>query len=357
VLMAWWMASKLIVSLHKISASHENPLAWMELIERGNIEKKESIIRLKHIFTDRRTYYSPSRFRTLMGKNLLASCALSLLNPEDEGSNGISPFIGVKNPATALDAKLRDEMLNMLSLHTFLGEGQINRDKISEIQLPLLWDIPFCVSTPAFLRTYYGDALDFLGKERMKIIEDAENATHPDFLSGELVKTPEYMKEKEGHRVVQALASLRTYFFTSGTMPKSAYILQDNEYLLRGISDLEEEYQTLALAEAAQILDRVHAAGENEWTVIIEKQFSHIDYSKCSNKTLELIIPILIQIFLRSGHYTILQPIIRMKASNKVVRECLSRIKSVLEDIFPYIPPRNRENIRWVLNELQDITV
>jgi hypothetical protein len=260
---------------------------------------------------------------------------LSLLNPEEESSNGISPFIGLKNPATALNANLRDEIINMLSLHTFLGEGQINRDKISEIKLPLLWDIPFCVSTPAFLRTYYGDALDFLGKERVKIIEDAENATHPDFLSGELVKIPEYIKEKEGHRVVQALASLRTYFF---------------------ISDLKEEYQTLAIAEAAQILDRVHAAGENEWTVIIEKQFSHIDYSKCSNETLKLIIPILIQIFLRSGHYTILQPIIRMKASNRVVRECLSRIKSVLEDIFPFIPPINRENIRWVLNELKDIT-
>jgi hypothetical protein len=138
-------------------------------------------------------------------------------------------------------------------------------------------------------------------------------------------------------------------------MPDGAEVFRENEYLLREISNLNEDVQFAALAHSAIMLDRLYAADIREWTDVIERQFSHVNYEKCSKNVLDKIVPSLTAVFLRSSNFAILEPIIRMKASNKDVRQSLSRIKSILEDIFPDVPEINRENIRKVLSVLHDI--
>ena len=350
ILMAWWMAGKLVRSLRELSITHTKQLDWLNSIKQ-KIGEKDNVIGLKHLFTDKRKKYSLSRYTTLRGRDLLASCVMSMLSPTREGSNYVSPFKGIKNPVQALDSNLRDDIIGILMLHFLLGEGQTDLDDISNLQLPILWNLPICVSTPAFLREYYSDALDFLGQEKKDVINRAEEQTHEDFLKNEVSKVPAYLRENDGGKVAVALASLSTYLLTSGNMPEVAAIFRENEYLLKDISALDEAYQKASLIVATDMLDRLYASGETEWTAILEKQLYHINYAECSKSTLEFIVPSLIGIFLKSGSHKILEPIIHLKTSNKIVRESLSRIKTVLENIFPYIPQNNRENIRKVLNE------
>lgn len=351
ILIAWWMARKLVLSIRKLSITHTNQLEWLNFINR-KIEEKENVIGLRHLFTDRRKHYSSSRFQTLRGKDLLAACVMSLLNPNGENLNGVSPFNGIKNPVPALNSNLRDDIIGMLMLHSLSGEGQMDCDTTKKLQLPLLWDLPLCVSTTTFLRAYYGDVLDFLGEGKMEVIKMAEEVTRKDFINTEVSKIPVYLKENEGPKSAIALASLSTCLLTSGNMPDVAGIFRDNEYILKNIIALDEAWQTASLSVTANMLDRLYASGAYEWAAIIEKQFYHIDYAACSKSTLELIVPALIGIFLRSGNHRILEPLLYLKASNKIVRESLSHIKAVLENIFPYIPHNTRENIRKVLNEL-----
>lgn len=347
VLMAWWMAGKLIHSLRELSITHIKQLEWLNFIKQ-KIEEKESVIGLKHFFTDQRKKYTLSRYITFRGKDLLVACVMSMLSSDIEG---VSPFKGIQNPVQALDSNLRDDIIGILTLHFILGEGQIDINDTRNLQLPILWNLPICVSTPAFLRAYYADALDFLGKDKIKIIDMAEAQTHKDFLKNEVSKIPAYFSERDGGKVSIALASLSAALLTSGNMPEEAAIFQENEYLLKDISALDEAYQKASFSLTMNILDRLYASGENEWAVIIEKQFYHIDYSACSKAILELIVPGLIGIFLRSSSHKILEPIIQLKATNKIVRDSLSKIKSRLENIFPYVPQNNRESIRKILNE------
>lgn len=351
IIVAWWMAGKLVRSLRELSITHTKQLDWLNFIKQ-KIDEKENVIGLKHLFTDKRKKYSLSRYTTLRGRDLLAACVMSMLSPDREGLNYVSPFKGIQNPVPALDSNLRDDIIGILMLHFLLGEGQMDLDDVKNLQLPILWNLPICVSTPAFLREYYGDALDFLGKKKTEVINMAEAQTHEDFLKKEVSKVPDYLRENDGGKVAVALASLSTYLLTSGKMPEVAAIFRENEYLLKDISTLDEAYQKASISVATDILDRLYASGETEWTGILEKQLYHIDYAACSKNTIEWIVPALIGIFLRSGSHKILEPIIHLKKSNKIVRESLSRIKTVLENIFPYIPQNNRENIRKVLNEL-----
>lgn len=354
ILTAWWMARKFVIAINSFSERQTlRPRhLWLADIER-RIEREERKISLRHLFTDKRKYFSMNRYKTLMANHLLSTCCLSLLKPDN--SNEASPFLGIKKPTTALDANLRDRIIDALLLSIIYGEGQIYNDNSKAGQLSLLWHTSIIISAPAFLRRYYEDALELLGKNKIGVIAKAEEVVRTDYLNNELSKLPIRIKDNDIDNIIIPLVSLYTYLLTSGTMPDGAEVFRENEYLLREISNLNEDVQFAALAHSAIMLDRLYAADIREWTDVIERQFSHVNYEKCSKNVLDKIVPSLTAVFLRSSNFAILEPIIRMKASNKDVRQSLSRIKSILEDIFPDVPEINRENIRKVLSVLHDI--
>ena len=234
-----------------------------------------------------------------------------------------------------------------------LGDGQIPIDVESE--LPLLWNFPLCISAPAFLRNYYENAIDFLGEGKVGVIKLAESVSQTNFLDTELINIPQYIKEKQGLLLSVTLASLKAFVFTRGKMPEGATVFEENEMLGRAISELEDNWAAPCLSTLAKIVGRLQAAGDFNWSKIISKLFETIDYSLCSKQTIEWVVPELIGVVLLGCDYSLLAPIFKRKASDKRVRRALGYVKISLEYSFPRVPGTYRENIRRILNDLEDI--
>lgn len=358
IALAWLMAreleSSVVQSLKDLNI--KDKILTIEQNTKRVIERQENLIGFTHLFEDQRQYVSPGRYCTLEIRYLLASAALSMLAPGDKrDKEEIAPLTGLKQPATALSIELRDEIINKLMIHTMLGDGQIPIDVESE--LPLLWNFPLCISAPAFLRNYYENAIDFLGEEKTGVIKLAENVSQSNFLDTELINIPQYIKEKRGLLLAVTLASLKAFVFTRGKMPEGATVFEENKMLGREISGLEDNWAAPSLSILAKIMSGLQAAGDFNWARVIGKLFEKIDYSSCSEQTIEWVVPELIGVVLLGCDYSLLGPVFKRKASDKRVRRALGYVKISLEYSFPRVPGAYRENIRRVLNDLEDIPI
>jgi tetratricopeptide (TPR) repeat protein len=358
IALAWWMAreleSSIIQSLTNLSI--RDKILTIENNTKGVIERQKNLIDFTHLFEDQRHCVSPGRYCTLESKHLLASATLSMLFPlntqiKDENLT----FKGLRQPGPALSVELRDEIISKLIFHTIWGDGQITLDVRNEISL--LWNFPFCISAPAFLRAYYEDAIDFLGEEKMEVIKLAERVSQSNFLDTELINIAQNIKKKRGLLLAVTFASLKVFVFMHGKMPEGAKVFEKNEMLAREISQLEDTWTPYCLSMLAKTMSRLQAAGVFNWSKIISKQFEKIDYTLCSEQTIELVASELIGVVLLGCDYSLLNPVFKIKASDKRVRMVLGHIKLSLEYAFPRVPGAYRENIRRVLNDLEDIPI
>ncbi|MGA2824293.1 MAG: hypothetical protein ABSE72_12305, partial [Bacteroidales bacterium] len=333
-ILAWWMATQLMSALLK-SGKHlksGDMISWLEEIEKG-IKRENDIIGLSHFFPDQQKYFSINRYLTLHGTYLLFSSVMAILMPALTNDEKITAFMGIKEPSTAFSPDFRDELFNKLLMHSFLGYGQIGKETTAELHL--LWHVPLCISAPAFLRGYYADALDFLGKEKVGIIEMAESVTKPDSLENELKKIQDYLLNDQGLAVAAVISALHVRLSINGTVPEEVMLFKDYKTLVRDICKLTGEWQTISLSLLAQILDLFRVCGNQPLVEFLEKQFQNIDLSVCTEKSISSLIPHIVDVVLRGGDYTLLAPALKMKSQNKCVRETLAHVKSGLESIFP----------------------
>ena len=353
--MAWWMAKKLSTSVFHACRKLivQDQITFIEEIEK-DFKKRDDRIGLPHLFLDQRGWYSLARYSTLYDRDLLSLAALAIIMPnENYNSDECTAFKGLKEP-TALSPEIRDKIINKLIIPALHGDGQIPKDKKN--QLPLSWNISLCFSIPTLFRAYYGDAIDFLGEEKMQIIKFAEAVSDPRYLETELVTLPQFIKNQEMHRVAGALASLKIFIFIQGKIPDGADIFKKNEALARDISQTDnDKLGRFCLTTLVHILGRLQASGNIKWSEIIGNLFRQIDYSKCSDSIVRDLVPDLFGVVLLGADYSLLQPIFEVKVSDKRIRQALKFVKEGLEHNFPYIPGIYKENVRKALNDLEDI--
>ncbi len=361
IALAWWMGRELSSSIAE-SCNHlkeQDRIAWIQKLIEKQIKDQDEKINFTHLIVYQTNCISPFRYHTLQGENLLASATLSMIMPGKTRDNAV--FTGISQPATALSPETRDNIINKLLLHTLRGEGQLPKENNS--RLPLLWNISPCTSGPAFLKEYYGDAIDLLGRDKVMAIKFAEDVSQPDPLA-ELNKIPQYLteipryaNEREGLLPITViLGALKVYVLTHEEIPENAAVLfKENIMLAKELSRLKDEWAFHCLLHIIQILDKSHTSGTSDWTETIGELFKNIDYGLCTEHTIKMVLSALIAVVLRGCDYSLLKPFLNVKASDARVRNTLIHIKVILEYVFPRVPGIYRENVRKLLNDLDDI--
>lgn len=358
VLAAWWMAREVTSALAD-SMKHyrtEDQIAVMETDVPKAIEDMAEPIRITHLFAKTDRPQSPQRFCTFYGNDLPACATLALLMPHQTGDPEADHcFRGITKPTKALSAEIRDAIIEKLIRQLLQGLGQLPSEE--DRKTLLLWNIPLCVSVPAFLREYYGDNIEYLGQEKMTAIRIAEDVSKSGFLDEELPLLPKRIKDNEGPLAAIALAALYVFLCTRGKMPKSARVFEEDQMLAKNISRLEDSSGWHCLLILLTILGQLQAWGDFKWAGVIAKLFRHVDYSGMSDSSTMQVVGGAISVVLLGVEYALLKPILDMGASDKKVRDALGRLKEWLSYAFPQLPGSHREAARRILSALEDIPV
>jgi tetratricopeptide (TPR) repeat protein len=350
VALAWWLSkeaiSLLLRSLGQRPGPDQSKIDWLVNEIQTIIKREDNLLSITHLFINQTEKYSLSRYYTLHSHLILPTVAIALLDPK----NPI--FMGLMRPSRLLTPDTRDLIINRIRIATLSGGQLIQQD---ENGLPLLWNIPLCVSGPRFLRFYYGDAIEFLGQEKISVIELAENVSRPNFLAENLPRLPEYIENNQLSNIAITLSLLNDNIIMNNEVPFEAKIFSEDKSLARKIATLGDELPGFFLRTMALILSRLQTAGNIHWSNIFYQQFNQLDYTKYSDEVIKIVIPELVGVVLLGGNYSILKPILVCKNSDKRIRQILGEMKEWLVYAFPRVPDAYRENVRKILNDLEDI--
>ena len=358
MLAAWWMAREVTSALAD-SMKHdrtEDQITVMETDVPMAIEDMAEPIRITHLFAKTDRPQSPQRFCTFYGNDLPACATLALIMPhQTEDPEADHCFRGITEPTKALSGGIRDAIFEKLIHHLPQGLGQLPSKQ--DMKKLLLWSIPLGVSVPAFLREYYGDNIEYLGKEKMAAIRIAEDVSKSGFLDEELPLLPRRIKDNEWHLAAVALAALYVFLCTRGKMPDSSRVFEENPMLARDISRLDDSSGWRCLLILLTILGQLQVWGDFKWAGVIAKLFRHVDYSGMSDSSTMQTVWSAISMVLLGVEYTLLKPILDMGASQKKVRDALGHVKGWLSYAFSQLPGSHRESARRILSALEDIPI
>ncbi len=357
VLTAWWMAREVTSALTE-SMDHlktEDQIAVMENNVTDAIRNVAEPTMITHLFSKTGRPLSPARFCTIFVDALPTCATLGQLMPDQpDDPDMCNCFAGMINPTKALSTEIRNAIIEKLRMQLPFGLGQLNSEKNGDLRL--LWDTPFCVSAPAFLKEYYGDKIEYLGKDKMTVLNLAGEIAKPEFLDEELPLLPKRIKDNEGSIAAVVLAALHVYLCTHGKMPESAKVFDDNPMLARDMSGLEHPFNWHCLLRLITILNQLQSWRDFKDAGIISKLFRDIDYARITEpSTMQHVVSGIISMVLLGVNYALLRPILVMSTSDKKVRNALGQVKPWLSYAFSKLPGSHREIARKILSDLEDI--
>jgi hypothetical protein len=359
VLTAWWMAREVTSALAD-SMKHltrEDQITAMERDATHAIEKVSEPTMITHSFSKTERPLSPARFCTVSVDALPTSATLAQLMPgQPDDPDVCNCFAGMIKPTNALFAEIRNEIIEKLRMQLPLGLGQLS--SIKDGASRILWDTPLFVSVPAFLKEYYGNKIEYLGKDKMTVLGLAGEIAAPGFLDEELPLLPKRIKDNDGPVAVTVLAALYVYLCTHGKMPEGAKVFGDNPMLARDMSRLEEPFNWHCLLRLITILNQLQSWRDFKWAGIISKLLRDVDYSGISeSSTIKHVVSGMISMVLLGVDYALLKPILVMSVSDKKVRNALGQVKPWLSYAFSKLPGSHREIARKILSDLEDIPI
>lgn len=353
VMLAWWMAREfekvLLGNFSRLSV--EVQTLWLK--ENIRLIQAETPFDFEHFIKYRKKELSVLRYYTLVKAPTLTALTLAIINPSKDDDN---TFKGLKKPTTALHPKFTNAILNALPEETLFGEEHIPSVQYHKFQF--LWQSPFCISAPHFLREYYDDAFELLGEKKVEIVKFAEAISGPDFLKNNL---PDLSQMEDAKKRVYApflLSSLDAYVQLHGKMPFEASVFKENKTLIKDIILINDAFSGFCFQKAISILSRMISVGNSEWTDIFRNQLESLDYGELISKSelmQALIQEHIYTVVVLGGDLSILYPIIQKKTTDNALREVLGKVKTGLASSITRIPIENRENIRKFLNQIADV--
>ncbi len=357
VLLAWWMArdvEKTLIENFTMLSLEEQTL-WLK--QNVDIIKMERPVNFEHFVRYREKALSIARYYTMVKSSPLTTSTLTLSVINPKGGQEYA-FKGLKEPTLAFNPKFTDAIINSLPQETLWGEEQILYAQKG--QLPFLWELPFCISAPGFLRAYYEDAFEFLGKDKVEIIEFAEAISAPDFLKNDLGNLSNMPEEDKKVKAPFLLCSLETYVQLHGEMSLEAVIFKEHKELIKELMTITTPlYNVLCFQRIISILNKMISVGNSEWVEVFRHQLKDLDYDELAEQLnqlqFELLQDHIFRIVMLGYDLSILNPIVQRKTTSKAIREILGRVKSILESNVTLVPIENRENLRKFLNQIADV--
>jgi len=361
IALAWWMAKKTVSSITKSceKLTTESKLAYINSILK-NKQNDFSLMQFRHHFVNIGSNLTASRYLTINNLDLLsyAVCALFAIE-EDQDIESNKALKGLRFPEDAIDPQISNTIMIKLVKDISTGNSQIA--EASRV-LDLRWNMTLCKSVPSFFRKYYGEALRFLGEKVSKRLADAEKvcdlakvASAKNFLTTELPKLSEYIKNNQQPVVTLLISSLKVFLLSHGQSeyPQELQIFKEDSTILKQICGFATPLALSNSKAFSDILLFFQTKRDLDWTSVFCEQFKKLDYLTCDDDVTELIISYLVIFVLIGGDYDVLCPVLNAKkADNKKVRDTLSRMVPVLELLLSYVPLNSRENFRRILNDL-----
>ncbi|HLP46278.1 MAG TPA: hypothetical protein VK469_10040, partial [Candidatus Kapabacteria bacterium] len=225
VILAWWMARELervlIGNFSRLSLADQTQ--WL----KENIDRVERAAanEIEHLMKHRKKELSVLRYHTLVNAPTLISLTLAIIDPEE---NQNQAFKGLKHPTNAFLPKFTNALIHALPGETLHGKENIISGQASKFHF--LWELPFCISMPRFLKKYYGNHFELLGKEKVLVVKFAETISGRDFLKDNLPILPQMEDEKKKIYGPFLLSSLENYVqrMLSGRVDKTLQIFFNN---------------------------------------------------------------------------------------------------------------------------------
>ena len=168
---------------------------------------------------------------------------------------------------------------------------------------------------------------------------------------------PQYIEEEKEGLLAIITASFKNNILLSGKLPDALKVFEENRYIVKNINQPGDEKTTFCLVSLAQIINRLQYLGYLHWSKIISDQFQQLDYTKCSERTINYVVPELVSGVLLGADYNLLNPVLATKSLDKRVRKILGIIKERLQYAYPRIPVEYRETLRKILRDIKDIPV
>ena len=351
VVLAWWLASEVEILLLKYLSKF--PLEKQTLVLKQNSEKikMENYIFLEHQLKFKEKEFSVARYYTTVIFPSLTALTLAVIYPMDKNKN---TFKGLKEPTIAFNPKFTNVVIHSLIDINLLGIGQIQ--EVPKRKFNFLWELPLFVSATGFLRTYYGDAFKFLGKDKVELIEFSEEISKPEFLKKHLAEFPKLLESKSLVLAI-ILSLIESYVQLYGKMPQDASKLKEQKNWIQKLILLNVPLNAFCLKKVTSILMRLILAGDSEWVYILGNQLKNVDYGNLLSRKneMEMLTWELLTIVILGYDLSILKPVIKRKSTDKIIREILGRIKPYLESFVTRVPAEYRENLRKFLNEIADV--
>ncbi len=361
VALAWWMARETVFSITKSGEklTTENKTTYISSILK-NEQNVFSLMQFRHHFINVKPSFTASRYLTSNKADLLsyAVCGLFAI-AEDEGIESNNVLKGLRFPIDALSPYISNTIMNKLTRDIWTGNSQIPEG--SKI-LKLHWNMSLCKSVPGFFKKYYGEAIGFLGEKVSKGLADAEKVCElakftsaKDFLTTELPKISDYIKDNQQPIVTMLISSLKVFLLSheETEYPNELGVFKKDNTILRQTCGFDLPLASSNCGAFSEILLFLQIKRNLTWTPIFCEQFKNIDYLLGNDEINELIISYLLIFVLIGGDYAVLTPVLNAnKADNRKVRDILKRMAPVLESFLSYVPLSSRENFRRILNDL-----
>lgn len=345
IFLAWWLAREVVLTILSTRKNFdlERKIQWLERIITPSIKKAQNEIELRSIF-DKEEILTSSRFVTLHGKFLIAAAAMATMTTQVSDN---FQFVEGKEQVS-FEPTLRDEMIRIMTLHTLLGFGQIEiKENI------VLWDFPTCFTVPLFLKHYYGDALEFLGKDNIDLIKGAEDACKNDFVNDELLKFKGYIEQKQWAMVALVINSLDVFLSVKNSVPNNIRVISNINIFDAAANEFLQSY----IYSYFQTINKLQARNEVELVKALSVNIQKIGFTNFSENIVDMIVMALISTILTGADYNLVRSLLQARITEKKVQNALGKVKLGLGNIFPLVQPQNRDLIRKLLNDLNDIPI
>lgn len=350
VLEAWWMAQKAMEAFL-------DAMGTREVEEKASLLEKlvipEWIIKATqptkiqhHLFYLHKVVQTADRYCTFATRQHLPAAIMAFIAPAAEGLPAPG-FAGM-----TMTDEIRDGMIGLLESPVDLALAHLPLEQ--ETALVLLWNRSLTQSIPSFLRAYYKDNIEFVGKRKMSLLRGAEIIARPDYPEEVLKELIKHVNEPLVFHALLAFEIVGLKLETVGKLTPTLKTVLEKPGLLSELVDLDESLGPLAIVSLVRMLPLLYTREEQSLAHAIEKQLLEMDWDLVGKYAEVMIERVILAAFLGAGN-DLFKKLLEMGNRHKEFNNGLRMMKEILENYLSQVPVSHRERVRYLLRKLEAI--
>ncbi|MFB3886929.1 MAG: SIR2 family protein [Thermodesulfobacteriota bacterium] len=350
VVTAWWMSQKateaIVAAMGGMVDEERSTLMEKRIIPEWLIEET-LFTRIQHtLFYLYKPVQSADRYCTFTARQQLPATMMAFIAPTTEGSAGPG-YDGI-----TMTDEIRDGMIGLLESPDDLALAHLPMERHSAVIL--LWNRALTQSIPSFLRAYYKDNIEFVGKRKMSLLRSAEAISRPDY-PDQVFKG--FVKDVNEPPVIDALLAFEIFSLklaTEGELIPALTSMLEKSQIIGQLVARDEFLGSLVAVSLARMLPLLYARKEEGLAHLVENQLLRMDWGLL-RKYSETIIESLIVANIMGAGNDLLKKLLDFGNRNKEFADGLKKMKMILENYLSEVPVSYREKVRYLLRELEAI--